>query len=177
MVLTAVVMQECACPTELSEVFEQMQQEHEELSLLLVILKQMAAETSEADRRSHSFHAMTSLKQSTVLFMNRFEDHLQWGKNELFPLVSVYAGTSCVSSIMTSIREMGNNYDLAVRYVNSFLQLSESEYMIETPEGLEVTWSNMLRAMVILSDYLELEKNKVFPLADQLLTDIDYLFS
>lgn len=178
MVISTSVMQECARPTELSEVVEQMQLEHEELSVLLSILKQMAVEIG--DEEQVSARMIASLKQSAARFMNRYEEHLEWGRNELLPLVGIYEGKGFAASIVPSMNELGRQYDRAVSSMNGLLDLPESAV---SPSGVvsasewDVLFVNLHLALDTFGDYLALEKEHIFPLADQLLTDIDYLFS
>jgi hypothetical protein len=170
-------MQECARPTELSEVVEQMQLEHEELSVLLSILKQMVIEIGEEEQISGQMIA--SLKQSASRFMNRYEEHLEWGRNELLPLVGIYEGKG-FAAIVPSMNELGYQYDRAVCAMNSLLDMPDSSIV---PSGVVATteWDalfvNLQLALDTFADYLAMEKEHIFPLADQLLTDIDYLFS
>lgn len=177
MVMSTSVMQECARPTELSEVVEQMQLEHEELSVLLSILKQMIIEIG--DEEQVSGRMIASLKLSAARFMNRYEEHLEWGRNELLPLVGIYEGKG-FAAIVPSMNELGRQYDRAVCAMNSLLDLPDSSIM---PSGIvaatewDALYVNLQLALDTFAEYLALEKEHIFPLADQLLTDIDYLFS
>lgn len=168
---------ESARPTELAAVLERMEAEHAELSDELEKWSQTAKDFAEGAGEISLLRTISRLRERTSIFMARLEAHLKRGRSELFPLVGVYAGTDLAPSMNPSLWGLDKNYELASRYVQSFQRESEEAGSFLNLEIAQELLSHLQQAALILRDYLAMEQNLLFPLAEDLLTDIDYLFS
>jgi iron-sulfur cluster repair protein YtfE (RIC family) len=168
---------ESARPTELSAVLEAMEAEHAELSAELAEWSQAAADVASGICGGSLFPMISQLRDQSSAFLQKLEEHLQRGRHELFPLVGMYAGADLAPSMNPSLWGLDKNYELASRYVRSFQQaVQEAGEEIDLEVGRELV-THLQQASLILHDYLAMEQNLLFPLAEDLLTDIDYLFS
>jgi len=168
---------ESARPTELSSVLERMEAEHTELSSELSEWSQAAADAAAGIGESSLFRTISFLREETSAFMAKLEAHLKRGRSELFPLVGAYAGADLAPSMNPSFWGLDKNYQLATGYVQSFQREADEAGAMLSRELAQELVSHLQQAALILRDYLAMEQNLLFPLAEELLTDIDYLFS
>lgn len=176
MTTTAAVL-ECARPTEFSTAVERMEQEHASLTAQLTDLYLTAKTAGCANGETAVRDSLSRLARRADGFQATLEAHLQWARHELFPMMGIYAGQELEPSIKPSLWGVDKDFQLAKRYLDAFRTAALHDGVAADKEEAAEAASHLLQACVILSDYLKMEKDMLFPLAEQMLTDIDYLFS
>ncbi|WP_058303680.1 hypothetical protein [Gorillibacterium timonense] len=168
---------ESARPTVLSAHLERLEAEHAELSLKLSNWSK-AAQCADSPIEGVSLdRTISNLRIETSVFMDELEAHLAWGRSDLFPLIGTYAGADLLPTLNPSLWGLDKNYELAKRYVTAFQKEAAVTGANINSQVVQELSSHLLHAAVILKDYLAMEKNLLFPIAEDLLTDLDYLFS
>jgi hypothetical protein len=167
----------CARPTEFSTAVERMEQEHAGLTAQLTDLYLTAKTAESAKKETGGRDSQFLLVRRVDGFQTALEAHLQWARKELFPMMGIYAGEELEPSIKPSLWGLDKDFQLAKTYLDAFRTTALHDGPTTGKEETAEAVTHLLQACVILSDYLKMEKDLMFPLADQMLTDIDYLFS
>ncbi|WP_438449276.1 hemerythrin domain-containing protein [Gorillibacterium sp. sgz5001074] len=151
---------------------DQLKEEHAELKKKMAdfygAAKIMGRDPSVTDWSN----AIKSLHTDIVSFMEEMEQHSVWEDQVLFPMVQEYTGKD-----MGPVAVMEHEHELAKMNVQRFLEKSESLSAAVSPEQAQEAASYLLQAYVILTDHFKKEEEVLFPLAEQMLTDIEQFFS
>ncbi|MFC0212212.1 hemerythrin domain-containing protein [Paenibacillus chartarius] len=110
-------------------------------------------------------------------FMSQLHKHSEWEEKEVFPVIEIYNRRMFKPSITPSIWVMEKDHELADLFVASFNETVDALPMVCSVELARKAAANLDQACLILLEHLELEEELIFPLADELLTDIDYFYS
>ncbi|WP_040951388.1 hypothetical protein [Gorillibacterium massiliense] len=170
------ITMDCARPTEFMMAVERMEAEHSMLTEQLTDLYLTAKTISSADQDQLAVWLKRLALQSAQL-EQQVEEHLLWSGKELFPMVGLYAGDQTQPSIGHSYWGLNKSLELVRRDLVAFRAEPVHDALVMSKETAEEAVSFLLQACVALSDFLKTEKDMLFPLAEEMLTDIDYLFS
>jgi iron-sulfur cluster repair protein YtfE (RIC family) len=163
--------------TELEHLLARLREEHVELLGTLGRLEEAA---DCAERNPNVRAAVMEMKQmrSVLLsFMERLEEHAQVEEEDLIPLVDVYYHRKRIPTMTSSIWVMEKDHELAIVYLSTCLQRME-EFDPDLRPG--IAWEAihcLLQGCSLLKEHFAIEEKMLFPLVEELLTDMDYLFS
>ncbi|WP_166242688.1 hemerythrin domain-containing protein [Paenibacillus turpanensis] len=166
-----------AHPTELAYALERLKEEHHVLRQGLQALKTFAKQTGAAVTPVEGFRKLMELMQQTGAFMLKLERHAEWEENELFPLISEYYHRHSGPSIAPSIWMMEKDHELASQFVRSFTEEANKITLPADQRAVKRATDHLIQACYIFGEHFDLEEEVIFAPAEQILMDIDYLFS
>lgn len=115
---------------------------------------------------------LRSLRVQIEAFMGEMELHSAWEDHILFPMVQEYTGKD-----MGPVAVMEHEHELAKQNVQRFLDIIGGLPASVGSEEAKEAASYLLQVYVILMDHFKKEEEVLFPLAEQMLTDIEQFFS
>ncbi|SDC17815.1 Hemerythrin HHE cation binding domain-containing protein [Paenibacillus sp. UNCCL117] len=174
---TVEIFEQSARPTQFMEAIERLKEEHNELRARLSDIRGQGERVSRLRSSREAEVKLKELRDSVGLLMESLDAHASWEERELFPMLTRYFNKMQGPSIMPSIWVMEKDHELAHMFVQSFYEAVDG--CVEESENIHVKTaaSHLIQACMILSEHLNLEEEVVYPMADQILTDIDSLFS
>src|SRR5690554_4393767 len=118
------------------------------------------------------FGTLRDLKVRVEAFLVQLDEHAHWEDAILFPMVTSIAIDS--PPMLDLIEE---DHRLAMQYMEAFLdELRKSVSPINQQQAKHII-SMLMNAHQLLLDHFHGEEHYIFPLAEQLQTNIDYLSS
>ncbi|MEO3944352.1 hypothetical protein [Gorillibacterium sp. CAU 1737] len=168
---------ECARPTELSDLLEGLEAEHAELAEWLAKWSKAANDAVERGGGSHTARTFMDLESEIVAFTQKLEGHLNRACEELHPLLRSYVGAERLASLSPEAWTYDKKYELAKENAAAFHQEAQQLTEISESERLQRLTSYWKQAHEGFENSLVIEKTLLFPIAEDLLTDLDYLFS
>ncbi|TVX99013.1 hemerythrin domain-containing protein [Paenibacillus cremeus] len=163
--------------TELSAALDRLKQEHGELMQDLLELENEAKQAGQESDFDPAIRLLTHLRFRTQAFMNEMEQHSRWEEQELFPFLNGYFHQQTAPSIAASFWRLEKEHELAGEYLQSFLKETDGLRRDSKLEQLHHAAAYLIHACRILKEHLEKEEQLVFPMTEEVLTDLDYLFS
>lgn len=163
--------------TELSEALDRLKREHDDL---LRGMNELYAQARLAEREAVPKRALPLLLQLRLkvqALSEELERHSVWEEHELYPFLNDYFHRKHSPSIVPSLWMLEKDHELATDNLNSFLK---AVHVIENnPEAMlpSQAAAYLIHACRILQEHLRREEQIVFPMTEQILTDMDYLFS
>lgn len=171
------VSQNSARPTGFMYAVERLQEEREGL---MNEMKSIYIEALEVGRNAgcdNVFHLLADLRARTEAFVSNLDKYLEWEDEDLFPLVDDYFHKRPGPSITPSYWGLEKDREMGMLFIQSFLDLKVKEHNEESHTKIKHATSHMAQACLIMQEYFRLEAELLFPLADEILTDIDYFYS
>jgi regulator of cell morphogenesis and NO signaling len=151
---------------------DQLREEHVGLKQQLIELYQTAKSVGQDMSVKDWSGTIRNLRSKIEAFMVEMDVHSKWEDEVLFPMVQDYTGKD-----MGPVAVMEHEHELAKMNVNRFLESSgRFGSMVSSEEAREAA-SYLLQAYVILTDHFKKEEEVLFPIAEQMLTDIEQFFS
>ncbi|NEW05740.1 hypothetical protein GK047_06870 [Paenibacillus sp. SYP-B3998] len=142
------------------------------------LLKQ---ELDEVQRKTCHMFAQLGTEESTcllgdvrrqmALFLEQLELHEHWEEEEVLPILHQYANQVMESSFVTSKWVMQEDHKQAERFVRSFLDSADACQETDMLK-LQKAVSLLSVACSVLTEHLLTEEDTFFPIADQILSDI-----
>lgn len=166
-----------AHPTQFLTIIERLKEEHEAMQLQLAEIRTMAGALYNETDCSKGLCKLVELQDRITVLVDELDAHAQWEEQELYPVLKTYFNRYLMPSITPSIWVMEKDHELAKLFVQSFIDGVNGAQAPIDQAFLKEMASQLIQACLILLEHFNLEEELVFPLADQLLTDIDYLFS
>lgn len=154
-----------------------LKEEHDSLTEQLADIQAAAKSLYEENDPARSRIALKILKLRMADFINQLHDHSVWEEREVFPVIDLYFRRLMKPSITPSIWVMEKEHELADLFVNSFMESVDALPEISTMEQNRGSVAHLVQACLILSEHFELEEELIFPLANEMLTEIDYFYS
>lgn len=158
---------------ELSDLFEKMYREHEQLKEKLNKLY-LRSRAVGANHRIHNWYAaLTSLRKEVDQFVEDLEAHAEWEERQIFPLVCLHTGRSI--GIFHIVEQ---EHEIAQLYLDDFLaemDLVQKNY-IGTVQAHDLA-SYLLQAYYILNEHFRKEEELVMPFIDKILEDTAVFYS
>ncbi|WP_313999500.1 hemerythrin domain-containing protein [uncultured Paenibacillus sp.] len=171
------VSQDSARPTDFMYAVGRLKEEHDRLNEQVKVLYTDALEAGRETDADTALRLLGGLRERTVAFALQLEAHSEWEEREMFPLVSDYFHKRTVPSITPSFWVMEKDHELALLFIGTFMELTEDNVPAARIDLIRQAASNMVQACLILQEHFRLEEELIFPLADEMLTDIDYFYS
>lgn len=156
----------------LSRGIEQLKEEHIGLKYKLMEFYGMAKVIGADEDVSNWSGSLDNLRRKITEFMGELDVHSEWEDQVLFPMVQEYTGKD-----MGPIAVMEYEHELAKQSVRRFLDAAGQLQVPVNCEAAKEAASHLLQAYVILNDHFTKEEEILFPLAEQMLTDIEQFFS
>ncbi|MEK8126484.1 hemerythrin domain-containing protein [Paenibacillus filicis] len=166
-----------ARPTQFMEAIERLKDEHEELRSRLMDIRRQGDAVTKLKSAAEAALQLGELKISIGALMESLDRHAHWEEQELFPLLTRYFNKVQGPSILPSIWVMEKDHELAHMFVQSFYDAVDGPAIEGEKIHVKNAASHLIQACLILTEHLNLEEEVVYPMADQILTDIDSLFS
>ncbi|NHN33623.1 hemerythrin domain-containing protein [Paenibacillus agricola] len=163
--------------TALSEALERLKQEHGELKLVLQEMEKQATQVELSNDKLGSMQSLLHLRLWTLAFREELERHSNWEEAELFPFLNAYFNSNMAPTMIPSFWTIEKDHELADEYMQSFLRAVHK--LKANPEAMSLNQAAayLVQACRILQEHFVKEEELVFPLTEQVLTDIDCLFS
>lgn len=169
-------MMQSARPTLFVEAVDRLKAEHDELRALLYNIRNKGNGVASASTIAAARARLQELRSDVTAMMKKLQQHADWEERELFPMLSRYFHRMYAPSILPSIWVMEKDHQLAELFVQSFME-SVNGYLAGQPIPVKETVSHLVQACLILTEHLNLEEEVVYPMTEQILTDLDSLFS
>lgn len=118
------------------------------------------------------FGTLRDLKVRVESFLVELEHHAHWEEEALFPIVA-----NLVEDSPPMIDLIEEDHRLAMQYMDAFLnELHKSVSPIKQQKAKHII-SLLMNAHQLILDHFHGEERYIFPLAEQIQTNIDYLSS
>lgn len=148
---------------------DQLRHEHEELKTQLIELESAWLEVTVSEPQ-HKAEAIGAVAQAAEAYLRTLHTHAAWEDGVLFPMVSMYFVDKA-----EQVNTIEADHEEAEHDLRTFLTLARQvagtvELAHEQAMGLK-----LLHACRLLNRHFTAEEEIVFPLAEFILEDIDYM--
>ncbi|MDD9266768.1 hemerythrin domain-containing protein [Paenibacillus sp. GCM10023248] len=164
-------------PSELEFATDRLREEHDRLRYQLRILETSAKEVGLLNDPAKGIQVLHDLRQQTSAFVQALERHAEWEDQELFPFLQDYFDRQPVPSITPSFWVLEKDHQLALLFIQTFHEAVIDLTPLVAKKQLVEATAHLIQACLILNDHLTMEEQLVFPLAEKVLTDLEYFFS
>jgi len=153
-----------------TEALDQLKAEHEVLRGKLQEFAVIEEVIRAGKRDTDWYGTLRNLKERVETFLRLLDDHSEREDLTLFPTVKMYMEES--AAVIDVLEE---DHQLAVQYIQAFLEeLKHSVSPIYQGCAARII-ELLMNAHRLLHDHFKAEERLIYPLADQILDDIDYL--
>ncbi|MNH95465.1 hypothetical protein D3C73_481130 [compost metagenome] len=166
-----------AHPTELALAMDRLQNEHDLFRDRLKVLEVQAKQVNMLDDIDKGIQVLTYLRQQTIQLVDELDVHADWEQKQLFPFLDHYFHHQHLPSILPSFWVLEKDHELAQSFIQSFMEAVDRLQVKPIKEGIIEAAANLIQACLILNDHITMEEHLVFPLTEQVLTDLDHFFS
>lgn len=149
---------------------DQLRNEHDGLKANLVLLEnkwqQVEAEPVEAKQMA----LIQVFAQRVEAYLKVLHAHAEWEDNVMFPMVSMYfqANADQVAAIEA-------DHAQAELDLRTFITIARGLEQPVTRVQVQAIGMKLLHACRLLHNHFEVEEEIIFPLAEEILEDIDYM--
>jgi iron-sulfur cluster repair protein YtfE (RIC family) len=172
-----------ARPTQFMLVVQRLKEEHAALEEKVTDLYIKAEQIHEHRDIPFTLNLLQFLRANVQILMKELDAHEEWEEKNVFPITSEYFKLQIRPSIMPSIWVLEKEHELVKQCFQPFLDLSK-EIIISIDnhdakifKQMNLCTAYLLQGCSVLREHIELEEGLIYPLVDEILTDIDYLFS
>lgn len=166
----------------------QLQMEHIQLKVKCSTLCELSIRTTSSFGRYGSLQLLKELRCQAESLLHDLALHSKWEDEELFPTFSrYYRRTTTEQTLLPSLWVLEKDHELALQFFESFLQLSLTLIAPLTLkqtgidpslfEKLKESCDHLTQGCLVLNGHFQMEEEIIFPLFEQILTDMDYFFS
>lgn len=176
-----------ARPSVYMQFFMRLQTEHEGLKEKCEELSELSSRAASTSGSFGAQHLLHELIAKAKHLLRELASHGKWEDEELFPLFSRYYKRKLEPTILPSLWVLEKDYELALQFFESFLQMSNELHamLLMDTNRQEMKFRDKMKACcdcltqgcLILTSHFQMEEELIYPLADEILTDMDYLFS
>lgn len=149
---------------------EQLKEEHAVLKSKLSDIYESAkgiGKECTADR----YGFLQKLREKVTAFMRELACHSGWEDEVLLPVVADFTGIKKVAS-------MGFDYMIGIQNMKQFLNIVEGLRAVPVQaEDAKRAAACLFKAHDALSDQFRIEEEVLFPMAEEMLTDMEHFFS
>jgi hemerythrin-like domain-containing protein len=148
-----------------------MKEEHAELRKQLITIAECAAELDEGKVPVDGLEEkMGSLAEKVLAFLEQFARHAKEENDVLVPTVKLYADKG-----MTSLEEKAAIMERAAVQFRAFLDLTDDCLGAPCRDKAGKAAKSLLEACASLKRLIVDEANTLYPLAEEIIADIEYL--
>ncbi|NOV01993.1 hemerythrin domain-containing protein [Paenibacillus planticolens] len=163
-------------PDELAYATDRLRAEHEELREKLRELETGAKEVIVSDDLVKSKQLVQELRDQTQQFVEMLERHSEWEERELFPFLLTYFDRHSAPSILPSFWVLEKDHQLGLSFIESFQEaVGKVTPLVPKKQLAEIT-AHLVQACLILNDHFTMEEQVVFPITEQVMTDLELFF-
>ncbi|MFB9324868.1 hemerythrin domain-containing protein [Paenibacillus aurantiacus] len=166
------------------ELAQRLQREHEQLKDRCGALCELSRRAASSTSLIEAAPLLSELRTQAASLLALLERHSTWEDGELFPFFSRYYKLKMEPTIMPSLWVLEKDHELAVQFFESFLQKSDAliGLLSMDTQGAKLTevkqsCDDLTQGCLILTSHFEMEEELIYPMAEDILTDMDYLFS
>ncbi|MCM3630448.1 hemerythrin domain-containing protein [Paenibacillus glycanilyticus] len=175
-----------ARPSAFVELAMRLEADHEQIKAMCSALCQQSIHHATGMSSYVTIQGLIELRQEAEALLGELQRHSQWEEDELFPVLMHYSHKKIEPTIMPSLWVLEKDHELAVLYIESFIRASSTllhAWRLEPisgadlQSGLKEGCDCLTQGCFILTAHFQMEEELLFPLAEEILTDMDYLFS
>lgn len=164
-----------------------LQMEHIQLKAKCSTLCELSIRTTSSFGKYGSLQSLKELRCQAESLLHDLALHSKWEDEELFPTFSRYYRRTTEQTLLPSLWVLEKDHELALQFFESFLQLSRTliapltlKQICTDPslfEKLKEGCDHLTQGCLVLNGHFQMEEEIIFPLFEQILTDMDYFFS
>lgn len=163
--------------TGVSDAWERLKHDHAVLKQVLQEMKTDAMRIETESDSKQAFGKLLRLRLWMAAFSEELDRHSRWEEEELIPSLQVYYRRQPASSILDSFKLLESEHDAANVYIQCFLRMVHSLKPESGIAEMRKAAAYLSQACGMLIEHLGKEERLIFPLTEQILTDMDRLFS
>lgn len=149
---------------------DQLKEEHEVLRKKLREFEVIDEIIRAGKKNTDWYGTLHNLKKRVEDFQELLTRHSDWEDEALFPTVSMYVEDN--AGLVDVLEE---DHYLAEQYIEAFLEeLKKSAAPIYQPCARRII-GLLMNAHQLLQDHLKAEEHHIYPIAEEIIEDIDYL--
>lgn len=156
----------------LGDGMDQLREEHELLKREMMELYGMAKVVGQDEDVLNWSVSLNHLRGKTIRFMEKMDAHSLWEDQVLFPMVRDYSGQE-----LEQLNVLEEEHKLAHSHIMRFLELLEGAAAPVSSVKAKEAAACLLEAYAVLSGHFHKEEENLFPLAEQMLMDLEQFFS
>lgn len=156
----------------LGDGMEQLKEEHELLKREMMELYGMAKVVGQDEDVLNWSVSLNCLRGKTIQFVEKMDAHSLWEDQVLFPMVRDYSGQD-----LEQLMALEEEHKQAHGHIMRFLQILEGASAPVNSEKAKEAAASLLEAYNVLAGHFRNEEENLFPLAEQMLMDLEQFFS
>ncbi|TXK84539.1 hemerythrin domain-containing protein [Paenibacillus sp. N3.4] len=156
----------------LQQVLERLKDEHEALKKALDHVQEMTGHMIAMLGAEESKCLLQEICKQMEVFIQQFEAHESWEEKMILPILTEYANQGMEPTFLTSTWVLEEDHKRVERFVHSFLHDAEQCEGADATKFKKAISLLSLACSVCLEQLLS-EEEIVFPLANQILSDLN----
>jgi iron-sulfur cluster repair protein YtfE (RIC family) len=148
---------------------DQLRHEHEELKTQLIELESAWLEVTVTDPHNKAA-AIDTVAQAAEAYLRTLHTHASWEDGVLFPMVTMYFVNHA-----EQVQTIEADHEEAEHDLRTFITLARQVVNPVEHEHEQAMGLKLLHACRVLNRHFTAEEEIVFPLAEFILEDIDYM--
>lgn len=156
----------------LGDGMDQLRDEHELLKREMMELYGMAKVVGQNEDVLNWSASLDCLRGKTIQFLEKMNAHSLWEDQVLFPMVRHYSGQK-----LEELTVLEQEHKLVYSHMMSFLHLMEGAAAPINSEKAQEAAACLLEAHTVLAGHFRKEEESLFPLAEQMLMDLEQFFT
>ncbi|MEW9702782.1 hemerythrin domain-containing protein [Paenibacillus sp. SI8] len=156
---------------ELRIAIERLKDEHSALKKELEDVQLKTSHMLATLGTDESMDLLRELRRQMISYMKLIQDHEHWEEEEIFPVLERYANQGMDPSFITSKWVMEEDHKQAERFVRSFVDYADPSMAADSVK-LKKAISLLSMACSAISEHLLTEEEMFFPIADQVLDEM-----
>jgi hemerythrin-like domain-containing protein len=149
---------------------DQLRNEHDGLKANLVLLEKKWMQVETEGNEQEQIQVIQELAQRVEAYLKVLHAHAEWEDNVLFPMISMYFQANAAQVAAIEADHVQAELDL-----RTFITVAKSLDDNVTAEQVRTVGMKLLHACRLLNNHFVVEEEIIFPLAEEILEDIDYM--
>jgi hemerythrin-like domain-containing protein len=149
---------------------DQLRNEHEGLKANLVLLENKWIQIGNDTNERSKSEDIRQLAQRVEAYLKVLHAHADWEDTVLFPMVSMYFTANA-----EQVAKIEADHAQAEVDLKTFVTIARAVDQLVQPEQLQAIGMKLLHACRLLHNHFVVEEQIIFPLAEEILEDIDYM--
>jgi len=178
-----IIMQDSVRPTQFMRVLQRLKEEHAALKVKLTDLNTKAEQVHLNLNVLCALNLLQLLLTDVQILKKELDAHEEWEEQHVYPIASEYFKLQNRPSCKTSNWVLEKERELVKQCYQPFLDLlkliiiSIDNNDAKLFKQLELCATYLLQGCSLLREHIELEEGLIYPLVNEIITDIDYLYS
>lgn len=166
-----------AHPTELYEILESSKEERRELTLLLISIESKSRTIFDEPDTSCQLQLLRQFREEVLPFSAKLSRYMVRQDRIVYPFLNQYFNMSADPLKLLTFWRLVKDQELAEEYLEFFTDaIDVLTYPTDNAE-ICLLFAHFLQACELMKGFLQEEEQLVTPLTEEIVTDIDYLFS